>query len=195
MSQLGHSLCGTPRGELRGFPCRRVVSMAVDAAIAVSWPVAEVLAERLCRIMVWLLRLALMRATDLREGGCLRPYRWHAGAPADRPTGLGTRGYPWPPEACSQEFGHTSVGADTTRAPGTGPVATRTVRQTPAPDSCAPTSIAELAEVHRKAHVGPEPDTMPASAPASTPARNARASAGSRLTAAACISLPSNGAS
>ncbi len=115
MSQLGHSLCRTPRGELRGFPCRRVVSMAVDAAIAVSWPVAEVLAERLCRIMVWLLRLALMRATDLREGGCLRPYRWHAGAPADRPTGLGTRGYPWPPEACSQEFGHTSVGADTTR--------------------------------------------------------------------------------
>lgn len=195
MSQLGHSLCRTPRGELRGFPCRRVVSMAVDAAIAVSWPVAEALAERLCRIMVWLLRLALMRATDLREGGCLRPYRWHAGAPADRPTGLGTRGYPWPPEACSQEFGHTSVGADTTRAPGTGPVATRTVRQTPAPDSCAPTSIAELAEVHRKAHVGPEPDTMPASAPASTPARNARASAGSRLTAAACISLPSNGAS
>lgn len=188
MSQLGHSLCRTPRGELRGFPCRRVVSMAVDAAIAVSWPVAEALAE-----------MAFAPGFDARhrprEGGCLRPYRWHAGAPADRPTGLGTRGYPWPPEACSQEFGHTSVGADTTRAPGTGPVATRTVRQTPAPDSCAPTSIAELAEVHRKAHVGPEPDTMPASAPASTPARNARASAGSRLTAAACISLPSNGAS
>lgn len=32
-----------------------------------------------------------------REGGCLRPYRWHAGAPADRPTGLGTRGYPGRP--------------------------------------------------------------------------------------------------
>ncbi len=30
-----------------------------------------------------------MRATDLRRG-CLRP-RWHAGAPTDRPTGLGTR--------------------------------------------------------------------------------------------------------
>ena len=37
---------------------------------------------------------------------------------------------------------HTSViGAGTTRAPATGPVATLTVRHTPAPDSCAPTSI------------------------------------------------------
>ncbi len=73
MSQLGHSLCRTPRGELRGFPCRRVVSMAVDAAIAVSWPVAEALAERLCRIMVWLLRLALMRATDLARADACGP--------------------------------------------------------------------------------------------------------------------------
>lgn len=194
MSQLGHSLCRTPRGELRGFPCRRVVSMAVDAAIAVSWPVAEALAERLCRIMVWLLRLALMRATDLaRADACGPTAGMLVRQPIDPPASaradtLAARGM-------LPEFGHTSVGADTTRAPGTGPVATRTVRQTPAPDSCAPTSIAELAEVHRKAHVGPEPDTMPASAPASTPARNARASAGSRLTAAACISLPSNGAS
>ena len=64
-------------------------------------------------------------------------------------------------------FVHTSVGAGTTRAPGTGPLAIRTVRQTPAPESWVPTSIAAAAEVHRNAHVGPEPDTMPASAPAS----------------------------
>ena len=42
---------------------------------------------------------------------------------------------------------HTSAtGVGTTRAPCTGPLATRTVRQTPAPDSSVPTSTAEGAD-------------------------------------------------
>lgn len=194
MSQLGHSLCRTPRGELRGFPCRRVVSMAVDAAIAVSWPVAEALAERLCRIMVWLLRLALMRATDLaRADACGPTAGMLVRQPIDPPASaradtLAARGML---PRIRSHFGRRRHHAGAGYRPGGDSNGATNSR----PDSCAPTSIAELAEVHRKAHVGPEPDTMPASAPASTPARNARASAGSRLTAAACISLPSNGAS
>src|SRR6202012_6239984 len=90
---------------------------------------------------------------------------------------------------------HTSsTGVGTTRAPCTGPLATRTVRQTPAPDNSVPTSTAEAADRHRNAHVGPDPDTMPASAPASTPARNTRRNADFRLSAEACNSLPSSGA-
>lgn len=54
--------------------------MAVHAAIAVGWSVVEVRAERLCRVAVLALRRALMRATDLREGGCLRPRRLCASA-------------------------------------------------------------------------------------------------------------------
>jgi hypothetical protein len=50
--------------------------MAVHAAIAVGWSVVEVRAERLCRIAALALRRALMHATDLREGGCLRPRRF-----------------------------------------------------------------------------------------------------------------------
>ena len=61
--------------------CRPAVSMAVHAAIAVGWSVVEVRAERLCRILARALRRALMRATDLREGGCLRPRRLRADAP------------------------------------------------------------------------------------------------------------------
>src|ERR1700736_2724946 len=92
--------------------------------------------------------------------------------------------------------GQTDVdGAGTTLAPCTGPLATRTVRHTPNPASCAPTSMAEAADVHRNAHVGPDPATIPASAPASAPARSVRRSPGSRLTAAGCRSLPSSGAS
>jgi PPOX class F420-dependent enzyme/OxyR family protein len=59
---------------------RPAVSIGVHAAIAVGWSVVEVCAERLCRITVLALRRALMRATDLREGGCLRPRRLCAGA-------------------------------------------------------------------------------------------------------------------
>jgi hypothetical protein len=51
--------------------------MAVHAAIAVGWSVVEVRAEQLCRIAALALRRALMRATDLREGGCLRPRRFN----------------------------------------------------------------------------------------------------------------------
>jgi len=53
--------------------CRRAVSIGVHAAIAVGWSVVEVGAERLGRSTVLAFRRALMRATDLREGGCLRP--------------------------------------------------------------------------------------------------------------------------
>src|SRR5947199_65879 len=60
--------------------CRPAVSIGAHAAIAMGWSVAEVCAERLCRIKVLALRLALMRATDLREGGCLRPRRLRADA-------------------------------------------------------------------------------------------------------------------
>src|SRR5262245_11041138 len=92
--------------------------------------------------------------------------------------------------------GQTEVdGVGTTLAPWTGPLATRTVRQTPAPASRAPTSRAADADVHRNAHVGPEPDTTPASAPASVPARSVRRNPGSKLSAAGCRSLPSSGAS
>ena len=55
--------------------CRPTVSIGVHAAIAVGWSVVEVRAERLCRIAALASRRALMRATDLREGGCLRPRR------------------------------------------------------------------------------------------------------------------------
>src|SRR3954452_920400 len=48
-------------------------------------------------------------------------------------------------------------GVDTTLAPCTGPLATRRLRQTPPPASSAPTSSAADAEVHRNAHVGPDP--------------------------------------
>ncbi len=48
--------------------------MAVDAAIAVSWPVL-ISAERLCRIMVWLFAPGFDARHRPREGGCLRPYR------------------------------------------------------------------------------------------------------------------------
>ena len=81
------------------------------------------------------------------------------------------------------------------RAPGTGPLATRTVRHTPAPASSALTSTADCASAQRKAHVGPEPETMPAKAPASTPARSVRRRSGLSESAAACRSLPSSGAS
>lgn len=62
--------------------CRPAVSIGqhVHAAIAVGWSVVEVRAERLCRITGLALRRALMRATDLREGGCLRPCRLRADA-------------------------------------------------------------------------------------------------------------------
>jgi hypothetical protein len=60
--------------------CQSAVSIAAHAAIAVGGRVVEVCAEQLCRIMVLALRLALMRATDLREGGCLRPRRLRANA-------------------------------------------------------------------------------------------------------------------
>ncbi len=83
----------------------------------------------------------------------------------------------------------------TSLAPGTGPWATRTVRHTPAPDSSAATRTAESASLHRNAQVGPDPDTMPASAPAFTPARRVRRSPGRSDTAAACRSLPSSRAS
>src|SRR5206468_8846745 len=82
-----------------------------------------------------------------------------------------------------------SVGAGTNRAPCTGPLATRTVRQTPTPVSSVPTSRADGADRHRNAHVGPDPDTMPASAPASTPARKTRRNAGFMLSAAGCNSF------
>src|SRR5574340_460060 len=88
-------------------------------------------------------------------------------------------------------FESTSI----TRAPGTGPLATRPVRHTPAPESSALTDSAASASAHRKAQVGPEPETMPASAPAVTPARRVRRSCGASDSAAACRSLPSNGAS
>ena len=61
---------------------------------------------------------------------------------------------------------HTSAsGVGTTRAPCTGPLATRTVRQTPAPDSSVPTSTAEgglstpkvFAELDRLREVGTPP--------------------------------------
>ena len=42
---------------------------------AVGRLVVEVRADRLCRIAPLALRRALMRATDLRVGGCLRPRR------------------------------------------------------------------------------------------------------------------------
>jgi len=53
-------------------PCQSAVSIAAYAAIAVGRWVVEVRADRLCRFAG--LR-ALMRATDLRDGGCLRPRR------------------------------------------------------------------------------------------------------------------------
>ncbi len=52
------------------------------------------------------------------------------------------------------KFGHTFGRRGHHAGAGYRPVATRTV-----PDSCAPTSIAELAEVLGR-HVGPRPDTI-----------------------------------
>lgn len=74
-----HVLTSSP--QLRGFLVPAgCLDRRVHAAIAVGWSVVEVCAERLCRIIVLALRLALMRATDLRAGGCLRPRRLRADA-------------------------------------------------------------------------------------------------------------------
>ena len=93
------------------------------------------------------------------------------------------RGAPssWPPSSSA-----------TTRAPGTGPYATRTVRQTPAPASAAASRTAASRDRDRNAQVGPEPETIraeraevdarpaacgaaPAAAPAPAPAGRWRA--------------------
>jgi hypothetical protein len=54
---------------------------------AVGRLVVEVRADRLCRFAALALRLALMRATDLRVGydGCLRPRRLDDAAAGPRP--------------------------------------------------------------------------------------------------------------
>ena len=59
-------------------------------------------------------------------------------------------------QACTggREAGGGSFGS-TSRAPGTGPCTTRTVRHTPTPASWAATSIALSASAHRNAQVGP----------------------------------------
>ncbi|SHY05959.1 Uncharacterised protein [Mycobacteroides abscessus subsp. abscessus] len=49
--------------------------------------------------------------------------------------------------------------------------------------------------MHKNAQVGPDPETIPARAPADSPARSVRRNSGFKLTAAACNSLPSRGAS
>ncbi len=64
-----------PAPKVQDSPCQPAVSISVYAAIAVGWLVVEIRAERLCRIAALDLRRALMRATDLRDGGCLRPRR------------------------------------------------------------------------------------------------------------------------
>ena len=80
----------------------------------------------------------------------------------------------------------------TSRAPGTGPCATRTVRHTPTPASWAATSTALSASAHRNAQVGPEPETIAGRARRRRrPARRVRRSSGCSDTAAACRSLPS----
>src|SRR5690606_18967174 len=74
-------------------------------------------------------------------------------------------------QACTggQDAGGPDAGGScgsTTRAPGTGPCTTLTFQQTPIPASSVATSRAACASLHRNAQVGPEPDTIPASAPA-----------------------------
>jgi hypothetical protein len=69
-----------PAVELRGFLVPTGCLVVHAASNAVGRLVVEVRAERLCRIAILALRLALMRATDLREGGCLRPRRLRANA-------------------------------------------------------------------------------------------------------------------
>ena len=56
----------------------RIVRLFLIASV--GWSVVEVRAEQLCRILARAARRALMRATDLRGGGCLRPRRLRAGA-------------------------------------------------------------------------------------------------------------------
>ena len=57
--------------------------LAAHVGSAVGRLVVEVRAERLCRFAA--LR-ALMRATDLRVGGCLRPRRFDAAAGPRHPS-------------------------------------------------------------------------------------------------------------
>ena len=61
-----------PALKSAGIPRANWLSRSAHVGIAVGRLVWEVRAERLCRLAA--LR-ALMRATDLREGGCLRPRR------------------------------------------------------------------------------------------------------------------------
>lgn len=80
-SNNGASVDVLPAVNCGDSSCRPAVSIGHGyAAIAVGWSVVEVCAERLCRITVLALRRALMRATDLREGGCARPRRLRADA-------------------------------------------------------------------------------------------------------------------
>ena len=68
-----------PALKMRGFPVPASCLVA-HAANAVGWLVVEVRADRLCRFTAW---RALMRATDLRDGGCLRPRRLNGTARPD----------------------------------------------------------------------------------------------------------------
>src|SRR5215831_1866096 len=72
---------------------------------------------------------------------------------------------------------HTgSVPMLVTPAPGTGPTTWTTVRHTPAPASATARAAAWRESRARYAHVGPEPETIAASAPCSMPAASVRRS-------------------
>src|ERR1700761_313425 len=76
-----------------------------------------------------------------------------------------------------------------TVAPGTGPVAVATLRQTPVPDRATASSVAFSALLARKKHVGPDPDTSAPRAPASRPASSVLRSAGKSVRPGSCRSL------
>src|SRR6185437_4498562 len=88
---------------------------------------------------------------------------------------------------------HAGSPAATIAAPGTGPLATATPRQIPAPVSETARLLACRASLARNAQVGPDPDTIAPTAPCSRPAVSARRSSGRSVIAAGWRSLISAG--